>query len=95
MHKRPTIRYTLEKGWINDPNGLIYIDGTYYLFAQDYTDAQFLGPIHWAHSVSADLINWKKLPIALYLTDTEYIFLVLQFWITKISLASVLQTQLH
>ena len=29
---RPQIHYTPAKNWINDPNGMIYLDGTYHLY---------------------------------------------------------------
>ena len=63
---RPKFHYTPEKGWINDPNGLIYADGRYHLFAQHYPDDTKWGPMHWAHAVSDDLLHWRHLPIALY-----------------------------
>lgn len=63
---RPRYHYTPEKGWINDPNGLVF-DGTkYHLFAQHYPDDTKWGPMHWAHAVSDDLLHWEHLPIALY-----------------------------
>lgn len=59
------IHYTPERGWINDPNGLICIDGTYHLFCQHYPDAVHWGPMYWGHAVSKDLLHWTHLPIAL------------------------------
>ncbi len=44
---------------MNDPNGLVYFDGEYHLFYQH------LFPSHWGHAVSADLLHWTHLPIAL------------------------------
>lgn len=31
---RPQLHYSPPKGWINDPNGIIYHDGLYHLFCQ-------------------------------------------------------------
>lgn len=62
---RPTLRYTPEKGWINDPNGLVYADGKWHLFAQFYPHDTKWGPMHWAHAISGDLLHWEHLPIAI------------------------------
>lgn len=63
---RPKFHYTPEKGWINDPNGLVFDGARYHLFAQHYPDDTIWGPMHWAHAVSDDMIHWEHLPIALY-----------------------------
>lgn len=71
---RPEYHFTPAKGWMNDPNGLIYIDGGYHLFFQHYPDSTVWGPMHWGHAVSKDLINWEELPIAIYPDSLGYIF---------------------
>ena len=63
---RPKFHYTPEKGWINDPNGLVFDGERYHLFAQHYPHDTKWGPMHWAHAVSDDMIHWVHLPIALY-----------------------------
>ena len=72
--KRPLIHFTPVSGWINDPNGLVYENGNYHLFAQYYPDATKWGPMHWYHAVSRDLIHWKHLPVALKPDDLGYIY---------------------
>ncbi|WPR76934.1 glycoside hydrolase family 32 protein [Algoriphagus sp. NG3] len=71
---RPVYHFTPEYGWMNDPNGLIYLDGKYHLFYQNYPDSTVWGPMHWGHAVSTDLVNWESLPIALYPDSLGYIF---------------------
>ncbi|MBM4032594.1 MAG: hypothetical protein FJ291_12520 [Planctomycetes bacterium] len=42
-----------EEGWINDVNGLFYLDGEYHLFAQRWWSC-------WLHAISKDLIHWEE-----------------------------------
>ena len=46
-----------QEGWINDVNGLTYLDGEYHLFAQRWWSC-------WLHAVSKDLVHWEELPPA-------------------------------
>lgn len=74
MDYRPKIHFSPRKNWTNDPNGLVYIDGTYHLFFQHNPDAPHMGPMHWGHAVSRDLLHWEELPIALYPDELGVIF---------------------
>ena len=46
-----------QEGWINDVNGLVYLDGEYHFFAQRWWSC-------WLHAASKDLVHWKELPPA-------------------------------
>ena len=71
---RPNFHFTPKIGWMNDPNGMFYLNGKYHLFYQHYPDDNIWGPMHWGHAISTDLIKWEHLPIALYPDELGYIF---------------------
>ena len=62
---RPKLHFTPTKNWMNDPNGLFYLNGTYHLYFQHHPDSNVWGPMHWGHATSTDLIHWKEHSIAL------------------------------
>ena len=66
MDRRFKFHITPEKGWMNDPNGLVFYKGEYHIFYQHYPNDVNWGPMHWGHVTSKDLINFKHAPIALY-----------------------------
>lgn len=70
---RPQIHFTPKAGWINDPNGLVCVDGVYHLFAQYFPETHW-GPMHWYHAKSRDLVHWEHLPIALAPDELGLIF---------------------
>ena len=59
LHVRP------RWGWLNDPNGLCRVDGTYHVFFQHNPYEPVHGHLHWGHASSPDLLRWTEHPPAL------------------------------
>lgn len=62
---RPQFHLLPAANWMNDPNGPIYYRGQYHVFYQYNPHAAVWGDMHWAHSVSQDMVHWRHLPVAL------------------------------
>jgi fructan beta-fructosidase len=71
---RPGYHFTPKANWMNDPNGMVYLNGKYHLFFQYNPDSTVWGPMHWAHATSKDMIKWDEQPIALYPDSLGTIF---------------------
>jgi fructan beta-fructosidase len=66
---RPGFHFTPAQNWMNDPNGLVFLEGEYHLFYQHNAFADVPGSIGWGHAISRDLIHWEHLPVAVPFVD--------------------------
>jgi beta-fructofuranosidase len=65
----PRFHVTAPVNWLNDPNGLAYVNGRYHLFYQYNPDAPRWGRPQWGHVSSADLVHWRQHDVALQPED--------------------------
>ncbi|OKP90996.1 glycoside hydrolase [Paenibacillus helianthi] len=71
---RPGFHFSPPSNWANDPNGLVYYEGSYHLFYQYHPYSNKWGPMHWGHAISEDLVHWQHEPIALFPDEHGAIF---------------------
>lgn len=68
---RNRLAFSAKRGWNNDPNGLLYVDGTWHMYyqynynsADNSTDTGW-GNMSWGHATSTDLVHWTEQPVAI------------------------------
>ena len=69
---RPLYHFTNVRGWINDPNGMIFRDGEYHMFYQLNSFGSRWYDKGWGHAKSKNLFDWEILPPGLYADDSGY-----------------------
>ncbi|MDO4901699.1 GH32 C-terminal domain-containing protein [Actinomyces sp.] len=73
-HWRPLAHYSPQTNWMNDPNGLVYLDGEYHMFYQYNPEGTQWGNMSWGHAVSTDLVHWEELDVAIPYTADYGVF---------------------
>lgn len=62
---RPKFHHSPDYGWMNDPNGMFYKDGTWHLYYQYNPYGSKWQNMSWGHATSTDLVNWEMQPVVL------------------------------
>ena len=70
---RPAHHLTAEGGFVNDPTGLVLLDGVWHAWYQ-VSPGPTHGDVSWGHAVSDDLLTWHHLPVAIPSDEEEEIW---------------------
>ena len=64
---RPKVHFSPIRGWLNDPSGMIYYQGTWsFCYANTRFNNVMAGPNNaWGHATSSDLLHWEEQPLFL------------------------------
>ena len=63
---RPVFHISARRGYINDPNGMVYYQGVYHVCFQHNPYQLQNGNHCWGQVASTDLVHWTELPEELY-----------------------------
>ena len=66
---RPQCHFSPASNWMNDPNGLIYFNGTYHMYFQYNSFGEQWGNMSWGHATSKNLVHWAEHSPAIPMKD--------------------------
>ena len=66
---RQDYHYSPTVGWINDPCGLVQIDGYYHMLCQHYPFSGAWGMMYLSHARSKDLVHWEQIGHGIHRPD--------------------------
>lgn len=72
--ERPKLHYAPETGWMNDPNGLVYLNGVWKIYHQYNPYGCKWGNMHWGATETKDFIHWKETSIVLSPDESGVMF---------------------
>lgn len=70
----PALHLAPPRGWMNDPNGLSFVDGRWHAYYQHNPHDDVWGDIHWRHATSPDLLQWTDHGLALAPDELGQVF---------------------
>lgn len=56
----PLVHYAPAHGWCNDPNGLVYADGTFLFYYQYNPCGTSWNNMSWGAAATADFVHWER-----------------------------------
>lgn len=71
---RPRFHLAPVRNWMNDPNGLVFVDGRWHAFFQHNPEGNDWGNMSWGHASSRDLLQWEEHRVALPHRPGEQIY---------------------
>ena len=60
-HHHPAYHFVPQRGWMGDPNGIVFYQGRYHIFYQHNPDGFGFGNPNWARM---DKVPWGPWPLA-------------------------------
>jgi beta-fructofuranosidase len=63
---RPIYHAIPNANWMNEPHGLVYVDGLFHVFYQKNGNGPYWGMLNWGHMTSPNMVAWTEHPVVLF-----------------------------